>query len=316
MLFGKQHHRTEPFPFAAAINEMRRKLLDDLTEKRKELPIRRSGTFPPTPSHKAKDRPPELIFQVLSADQLTPELAELKASHLYVPLEVLADNFKKALPFSVAGTNIVAVMPRVISSGDMHQVRDTLYKVRDLGVGEVLLGNLGHIKPAVIAGLKIRGDFGLNIFNSYAMETLSNANFISATASFELRLSQIRDMMKPIDTEIIVYGRLPAMVTEQCVIKKSAGRCSCQNPSQLFDQRGSVFPVVREFGCRNVIYNTHKLYLADKRREYESAGLWAVRLMFTTESAFECVQVAKNYLGLKEYRPNGLTRGLYFRGVE
>jgi putative protease len=106
------------------------------------------------------------------------------------------------------------------------------------------------------------------------MQVLNDANFLSATASFELRLSQIKDMIKPLDTELIVYGRLPIMVTEQCLIKKSVGRCSCQNPSQLYDRRGAVFPVVREFGCRNVIYNTHKLFLADKSGEYNNAGLW------------------------------------------
>ena len=115
---------------------------------------------------------------------------------------------------------------------------------------------------------------------------------------------------------MIIYGRLPAMVSDQCIIKNSAGRCSCQTPGQLSDRMGSVFPVVREFGCRNVIYNAHKLFLADKRRDYETAGLWGVRMMFTTESPRECVEVAKSYLGLSDYRPNGLTRGLYYRGVE
>ena len=40
------------------------------------------------------------------------------------------------------------------------------------------------------------------------------------------------------------------------------------------------------------------------------------RLLFTTETPHECVEVAKSYLGLTDYRPNGLTRGLYYRGVE
>ena len=138
----------------------------------------------------------------------------------------------------------------------------------------------------------------------------------SVTASFELRMAQIRDMKKPVNTEMIVYGRLPAMVSEQCIIKNSAGRCSCQTPGQLADRMGSVFPVVREYGCRNVIYNAHKLFLADKKADYKKCGLWGVRLMFTTESAHECVEVAKSYAGLSQYRPNGLTRGLYYRGVE
>ena len=73
---------------------------------------------------------------------------------------------------------------------------------------------------------------------------------------------------------------------------------------------------MKEFGCRNVIYNAHKLFLADRRDELLSAGLWGMRLLFTTESARECVEVAKAYLGMTDYQPNMLTRGLYYRGVE
>ena len=47
-----------------------------------------------------------------------------------------------------------------------------------------------------------------------------------------------------------------------------------------------------------------------------ACGVWGARLMFTTESARECVEVARSYLGLSDYRPNVLTRGLYYRGVD
>ena len=164
--------------------------------------------------------------------------------------------------------------------------------------------------------MRLRGDFGLNVFNSHTVEMLRLAGMQSVTASFELRLAQIRDLAKTVDTEMIVYGRLPCMITEQCAIKNSAGRCNCHIPNQLIDRRGSAFPVVRAFGCRNVIYNAYKLYLADKQDDYCTAGLWAVRLMFTTENPAECVAVAKSYLGQSDYKPNGLTRGLYYRGVE
>ena len=56
--------------------------------------------------------------------------------------------------------------------------------------------------------------------------------------------------------------------------------------------------------------------LADKREDLYSSGLWGLRLLFSTESGRECVEVAKGHLGLSEYRPNVLTRGLYYRGVE
>jgi putative protease len=123
-------------------------------------------------------------------------------------------------------------------------------------------------------------------------------------------------MLKPLDTEMIIYGRLPVMVSDQCIIRQSSGKCNCQVPGQLADRTGSVFPVVKEYGCRNVIYNAHKLFMADKRDELISSGLWGLRLLFTTESARECTEVAKAYLGLTDYRPNMITRGLYYRGVE
>ena len=47
-----------------------------------------------------------------------------------------------------------------------------------------------------------------------------------------------------------------------------------------------------------------------------AAGLWGLRMMFTTESARECVEVAKGHMGLSDYKPNVLTRGLYYRGVD
>ncbi len=301
---------------ASEINELRRKLISELTAKRAQRPERRVQKFPPVPTDRFIRKDPRMIFQVLTADQLTEELAELRPAYLYVPLEVLYKDPHCADMFIEKGATVAAVLPRIITDDQVPEVAKMLQEVRQAGIDEALVGNLGHIFLARQAGCRVRGDFGLNAFNSYALDVLRTAGLESATASFELRAAQIRDLKKPIDAEMIIYGRLPAMVSDQCIIKNSAGRCSCQTPGQLSDRMGSVFPVVREFGCRNVIYNAHKLFLADKRRDYETAGLWGVRMMFTTESPRECVEVAKSYLGLSDYRPNGLTRGLYYRGVE
>lgn len=301
---------------ASELNELRRRLISELAEKRAELPHRRVRQFPPVPAEQLPPRRLNTIFQVLSPEQLTPELAELKPDYLYVPLEVLAQQPDCVKDFTENGTVPVAVLPRIINDDQVSQTAEMLRTLREHGIGEALVGNLGHVFLARQAGFTLRGDFGLNAFNSYSLDVLKSAGFQSVTASFELRMAQIRDLTKPLNTEMIVYGRLPAMVSEQCIIKNSAGRCSCQTPGQMADRMGSVFPVVREFGCRNVIYNAHKLFMADKRRDYENAGLWGVRLMFTTESARECVAVAQSYQGLSDYRPNGLTRGLYYRGVE
>ena len=301
---------------AAALNDLRRQLLASLTEQRRARPDRRVLPAPLPPVDIGRDTPPALCFQVSGGDQLSPELAALQPARLYVPLELLTERFYDLEPFVQAGTEIAAVLPRVITGNEEEQVRQMLDKCRVFGIREALVGNMGHVRLARLAGYQIRGDFGLNCFNSYSLETLRRAGFLSATVSFELRLSQIRDLKKPLDTELIGYGRLPLMITDNCIIKNSYGRCGCQTQNTLSDRRGALFPVMREFGCRNQIFNSDKLFLADKPEAFSDLGLAAVRLLFTTESARECVEVAKSYLGQSDYRPNGLTRGLYFRGVE
>jgi len=301
---------------ASEINELRRKLIAQLSAEREKAPGRRTLRIPSPPVNVPAISDPARIYQVRTAEQLTPELAELKPDYIYFPAMELAENFDPLRPFIDNGARPVAVMPRVITDDQSREVYAALEKLFDYGVNEALTGNLGHVFIARQAGMKVRGDFGLNAFNSYTLRVLQDAGFISATASFELRLAQIKAMAKPVDTELIIYGRLPLMVSDQCIIRQSAGRCNCQTPGQLSDRMGSVFPVVKEFGCRNVIYNAHKLYLADKRDDLYALGLWGLRMLFTTESPRECVEVAKGYLGLTDYKPNVLTRGLYYRGVD
>ena len=301
---------------AAEINELRRKLISSLSEERAKPPVRRSLPIPPLAAAPQRKDAPLCIFQLRTLEQMSDELAALHPDYLYVPAMELAADFSAAQKFLDGGTKLVAVLPRIITDPEVGAVYEALRTLRSRGVEEALVGNIGHIALARRAGMAPRGDFGLNAFNSRTVEVLRDCGLLSATASFELRLAQIKDLQKYIDTEIIVYGRLPLMVSDQCVIRHSAGRCACSTPAQMSDRTGNVFHVVKEYGCRNVIYNAHKLYLADKRDELASLGLWGMRLLFTTESARECAEVAKGYLGLSDYRPNVLTRGLYYRGVD
>ena len=300
----------------SVVNELRRKLLSSLSEKRAAVPSRLSLPIPKMPENNIRIEDPVTIYHVRCADQITSELAELRPEYLYVPVDVMYENSELLKPFMENGTNCVAVLPRVITDEQTEAVKKMLVRLYNKGVYEALVGNIGHIELARKAGMKIRADFGMNVFNSYTLDAVRRMGFESATASFEMRLAQIRDMAKSMNTELIVYGRLPLMVTEQCIISRASGQCTCQNPGQLSDRMGSVFPVMREYEHRNVIFNSNRLFLADKLDDIYAAQLWGIRLMFTTESARECIEVAKCYKGQKEYTPGVLTRGLYYRGVD
>lgn len=310
--------RVQPGLFlnASSVNELRRRLLSELTEKRASAPQRRRLPMPAAPKGVAPISDPVTIYHVLKAEQLSPELAELKPDYIYVPVTELYENFSAVKPFRDNGCVVVAVLPRVITDDRRADISNMLNALYTWGIREALVGNIGHVTMALQANMQLRADFGMNVFNAYNLELLSKLRFLSATASFELRLAQVRDMQKCIDTELIVYGRLPLMVSDQCVVSHAFGKCNCQSGVMLSDRKGSMFPIVREYEHRNAIYNAHKLFMADKKEDLYSAGLWGMRLLFTTESAREVTEIAKCYKGIGNYKPNVLTRGLYYRGVD
>ena len=203
-----------------------------------------------------------------------------------------------------------------------------LERARALGFTGVLIGNLGHLPLVRGLNFHLYGDYGLNVFNSRSLAYLKDKELESACVSFELRFAQIRDLKKYLPCEAVVYGRLPLMLMENCVIANSLGccdvgsdyrkrssACRCTGENVLTDRTGARFPLMPAWGHRNELENSRTLFLADKP-EWRRLGLTYARLRFTTESPAECVAALQRYQGQGDYIPADLTRGLFYRGVE
>ena len=164
----------------------------------------------------------------------------------------------------------------------------------------------------------IRGDFSLNLYNSGSMNTARQMELLSATISFELKLAQIRDVSKAVPTELLCYGRMPLMVTENCLFRGKTGQCIChQGITKLTDKTGADFPLIRDGNaCRTVVLNGKKLNWLDRQEDLSRLGLWATRLYFTTENPREVDQVLNSLQNPQPFDPGSCTRGLYLRGVE
>lgn len=298
-----------------AVEAARRELLERIASAGRDPVPREKGRRLEKPDAPNREEEPAFLVQVSKAEQLTEELARCTPDYLYLPAEMIAAGCPALEVFVRRGTVPVAVLPGVVTDGETAELKKLLTAVRERGVTQALAGSLGLVRPAREAGFTLRGDFALNVTNSWTLAILKMAGFSSVTASFQLSGAQIRDLGKTADTEMIVYGRLPAMLTDQCIIRNSSGRCSCGTPTNMGDEFGNVYPVEKAFGCRNAVYDAKKLFLADRPAVYRNAGLWGARLLFTSESPRECADVAKRYRGLSDYRPNNLGRGLYPKGV-
>jgi len=300
----------------SALNALRREVLDGLSAQRSAPPQRRREEFHPGVRYENRREAPILTVSLRKMEQLTSELMALRPALIYLPLEEIAAYPDKITSALARGAALALTLPRIAGDDELSQIERELLLCRELGLTDALVGNLGLMNQAKDLGFTLRGDFGLGVYNSQTLKELKRLGFASATVSFELKLPQIRDLSKAIDAEMLVYGRLPLMIMENCIIKNRTGLCTCENVNFLTDRTSTRFPVVKARGCRNELLNAKKLFLADKQRDYQKLGLWGARLMFTTENPRECVQVTERYLERGAYEPNDFTRGLYYRDVE
>lgn len=181
-------------------------------------------------------------------------------------------------------------IPPVITDGEGKEIEKLLHRAKALGARYALVGNIGHIKFARDADLIPIGDFRLNITNSYSGAVYRELGIEKHILSPEITLPMARD----IGGGEIVYGRIPLMITERCFIKENFGCESC-GKSSLEDRTGSKFPLVREYGHRNLILNSRPTYMGDKKAELMAAKISHCHFIFSVEGAREAVCVISEY---------------------
>ena len=302
---------------AAAINAMRRDALNQLTalRARHELPhLGRAATIRERYGTPGK---PALTVQVTNRDQITGRLLKMDTAMLYVPMHILLDDYALCRQLAQRG-RVAVVLPRIVHDGEMEALLENLRILRGQGIREALVSNIGHLIPVREADMGLRGDFGLNLYNSGALLMAREMELASATLSFEMTLPQIRYISKSLPCEMLVYGRMPLMVTENCLIRNRTGECTCHlGTMRLTDKTGADFPVIKDGdSCRSVLLNGKKLSLLDRQQDLAKLGLWAIRLCFTTENAREVDRVLADYRNPQPFDPTACTRGLYLRGLD
>lgn len=302
----------------SAVNGLRRQVLEELNARRIAPPQRRSVPCPPPEQGKNRKAPPDFALQFRRWDQVTEEILEEGPAVVYLPAEEYeahpaeleaAIRTHPEIEWSVT-------LPRIAWDGEKPALLRALGLAKRAGAASALVGNLGHLAWARELGFALRGDWGLGWSNSLGGLTLKELGLVSCTASFEWRLAQIRDWSKAVALELLVYGRLPLMVTENCILKNRGKGCLCEKGTQtLRDRKGETFPVLKAWGCRNEILNGRVLWLADKK-DWRQVGAALARLSFTTEGKEACLSVLRQYRTSAGVPPEPFTRGLCYREVE
>ena len=303
---------------ASAVNALRRQCAEGLSAIRRQMPKRRTGDWQPGVKRLPYEGRPGLIFSFLRAEQMSPALLRRRPDWIWLPLGEMAQHLEVVKQLAALGQKFVAVPDRILFDSQWQTTLEQLRLLYSAGFRDAAATNLGQIAVLQKIGFSVHGDFGLNVMNSQTIGELRRMGLVSCTLSFEMNLAQVRDLSMGMDCQLIAYGRLPLMITENCVIRQGrTTSCPCgDGRDELIDRTGRSFPLVRENGCRTTVYNGEKLYLADKLPELEHLGVRWLRLNFTTENHREAEAVAGAYCGEEAAQPQRMTRGLYYRGVQ
>lgn len=280
----------DAFISAKYLNELRRNAVDELTKKIIERYNKKPRRLNSVKLNTERDMGSERIrytCSVLSLEQFETA-SKYDFYKFYVPINLLLENTEY---FDSKKDKIIISLPAIIKN--FENITDKLEILRKIGYDEVKIDNISELFLA--DKFKLNGGFRLNIFNSISMDFYSeNIDGIIALSP-EMNLPQIRDLRKHGKAEVNVYGRVPLMITENCIIK-NAKQCPCNGENYINDRKGMSFPVVKDCGeCRNVVLNSLPLFMGDKMAEVKRCGVNFANISFTVENGADTRDVCEMF---------------------
>ncbi len=236
-------------------------------------------------------------------------ICEVPFATIDVPLSVVWENPERFLQDK---ERIVVAPPVIVTDSQREMVLTRLNELSRRGFTKLRAEHLSWRSQRDCWTLL--GGHRMNVANSIAVCELKDLGFERVCLSAELNLAQVRDIAKPLPTELLIYGHLPLMITENCVLK-NVNACPCEGVGEIQDRKGMHFPVVKDDTiCRSVVLNSVPLYLADKLDEIVKTGIAYGRLMFTVETPKQCRTICEQYQ--KRIAAEGdYTRVHFYKGV-
>lgn len=316
--------KRDAFMTIGQINDLRREAFLLFEQKISQEYRRADGTRISSERRNSynKKTKPMLSVLVSNMEQLKAVKETDNIDRLYIPYRLFDDIRDTDLHISKENIAIaLSYISRMESRKDTYKSKVINYAkkgykflVRNLEDAALLIKN-GYSDRIIL-------DYGMYTMNRYSKEFWNELGIISDTIPVELDKTEIynRDNSR---SELIIYGRIPLMISAQC-IKKNFSKCTHSYGSMLLrDRKQAEFPVLFECDrCYNIIYNSVPISLFSIYEQVYKAGMASVRLSFTIENAEETLEIinkANDILQKEIYDQKegfSYTRGHFKRGIE
>ena len=167
-------------------------------------------------------------------------------------------------------------------------------------------------------------DYDLYMYNMYAIHQWNKLGINNFTISPELHYKEIENF--PLQYfDIIVYGYIPIMISNQCIINNILGCQKGDLSEHYIEDRYKKKFRVKTFceDCYNIIYNSNPILLLDQIQKIKKLGIGNIRLNFTNET-YEFTSKMINAFVNSVYNDDNeldvdikeFNRGHFLRGIE
>ncbi|MBR6771548.1 MAG: U32 family peptidase [Lachnospiraceae bacterium] len=284
--------------------------------------------------------PPVFHVSVLTKEQYQAVIREHGVKRIYIPSELCVETIwleteEKQMTTGETPDKYM-ILPAILRNTDapfLEQIRKTLESSLFSGVLVRCLEELQWLKEISYQG-QVVTDANLYLWNRKAagfLDKVGKEHYLP----YELNIHEIKEVVEASGTAAFsatVYGRLPMMVTANCVAKTQGG-CLAHKKGEnaklekesffsLTDRYQKTFPVYLNCSrCYNVIYNSLPLSLHGDLQKLADIGIGSFRLDFTTEEAGEAARIIRFFHDRLEFGQGNppyqdYTKAHLKRGVE
>ncbi len=249
-------------------------------------------------------------------EQVKTFVKEFQNLETEIGLSIILDfEFGKDYKFAVEllkgiNTKVGIATNRILKPGEYHH----LNVLGRLGPDFILARNLGAIKylQEKFPTITLKGDFSLNIANSYTANFILARGVETVCSSYDLNALQLSKMLEKIDAakmEVTVHQYMPSFHMEHCVfaafLSKGSSFKDCGKPCEkhkveLKDQFGNHHFLKADQECRNTMYNAVAQSAAGILPSLIESGVKQFRVEMLDEKDDILIQKIRNYLSFFE----------------
>ena len=303
-----------------------------------EMPETVTGSHEKAAHIQRKKTGPMLHVSVLTEQQLDAALTA-GAERIYLSSDLFEtekagktknDKIRKMLLRAGKETAVYLSLPYILRKRDDSFLLEIQKLLKEKIFAGVLVRNLEEMQWLdQIAFPEDRvTDCGIYMWNRASAGAFEGEKFLP----LELNVHELEELLTDTDLfSCVVYGRIPMMVSANCVAKTMDG---CQRSKDkesvgrfcsLRDRYRKIFPVYLNCRhCYNVIYNTVPLSLHQQMKRLRTYGIYSLRLDFTTEDKNETEKIITFFKKIAESEEESnrkppfleYTNGHFKRGVE